>query len=155
MSAVNELMQAHVADIVEDLRWYFGLGPEWQVRIVAAECVEATGEPFRASCECDPEYKEATIRIDFNNLHTGDQVEEIVAHELVHIPLMWLHNQADNLAGLAANLHELDHQVNAQGEYNREQVRRAAEKSATDIGHVVLRMYRRIQELERRLGIEK
>jgi hypothetical protein len=150
---LNESMQTYVEGLVEELRWYFGLHSLWLVSIINGRCVDENGEPYRGGCEADPEYSEARIKIDFERLQTGDRVEEIVIHELVHIPLMWLHNQADNLAGLAANMTGATHQVNALAEYNREQVRKAAEKSATDIGHTILRMYQRIKELEHRLEI--
>jgi hypothetical protein len=151
---LNENMQAHVEKLVEDLRWYFGLTPSWMVTIINGKCVDENGEPYRGGCEADPEYSEARIKIDFERLQTGDNVTEIVIHELVHIPLMWLHNAADNLAGLSANMLVEVHQANAVAEYNREQVRRAAEKSATDIGHTILRLYQRVKELEQRLGID-
>lgn len=141
-------MQGYVEETLAKLLPYFGMADAWQVQIINGKCVEEDGTPFRGGAECDPEYSTGQIKIDFERLETGDQVDEIIIHELVHLPLMWLHNQADNLAGLSANLLHADHQTNALGEYAREQVRRAAEKSATDLGHTILRMYRRIQQLE-------
>lgn len=145
---INTLMQQHVTNVFEKLRPYYGLNDQWQVQIVNSPLTEDEG---RACCEAEVEYSSATIKLDFNRLRTGDDVEELLCHELVHIPLGWLHEQAWQLAGLAGNLLKPTHQCNATVEYLKEQVRVNAEKSATDIGWVVLRMFRRIQELEAEL----
>jgi hypothetical protein len=142
-------MQEHVEEVVAKLKPYYGLDDMWRIEVVSATIEPGEG---RAAAECDPEYSEGKLRIDFDQLHTGDQVEEIIIHELVHMHLMWLHNESHHLSGLAANLVGATHQCNALDTFLKEKVRVAAEKSATDLGHTILRMYRRIQELEAKLG---
>src|SRR4051812_6046017 len=144
MSSLNSSLQPDVERIFARIRPFFGLGDTWQIQLVNGKCLEEDGvTPYRGGCESDPEYSEATIKIDMEQLRTGDQIEEIVAHETTHIHLMWLHNEAHHLAGLAGHLLP-DQFVDPTTEYLREKVRVAAEKSTTDLGHSFLRCFRRI-----------
>lgn len=53
----------------------------------------------RGVCECDPDYREATLRFDPAMMHKhGDELEEIVGHECFHIVWWRTHAEVQRLA---------------------------------------------------------
>lgn len=145
--SVNDKMQPHVEEILERIREPMGLD-RWRITIKVGPCRdEEQNERCRGSTHADPEYSQATINMDVEALETGEDVEEYVVHEATHIPAWWLHQAAEDAANAWADSAPKPLR-NAIRKYAREQVRRAAEKSVTDLGHAFLRLFRRLWAAE-------
>jgi hypothetical protein len=116
----------HIAAFVEEMREPLGLD-RWDVRVIVGPLTDS-----RANCGAQPEYKEATITVDLDRLQTGDDLEELLCHELCHALIWPLHNVAEYLAPENAR-------------FQQEMIREAAERVTTDVGQIVLRYYRRLK----------
>lgn len=136
MSLEQQAQELH-ARLVEPL----GLD-RWTTRLV----VDGVGEA-RAACESQPEYREAEISIDFNRLKTGDELAELMVHEMTHCHIEPLAELAQDLADtIAASAPE--HAKEALKHLLTERVRYLEEQVVTDVGHVFLKLLRRAQVLD-------
>ena len=139
--APNTELATFADELVEAIREPLELD-RWSIRLVSGPLEDA-----RASCEASPEYREATISLDFDKLKTGDDLAEVVTHELGHCHTWPLHTLAEGLAHALA-----DSAAPAQREGLRklllEQVRDAGERVTTDVGQTYLRLLRRAGVVE-------
>lgn len=119
-------------DLVERMREPLGLD-RWLIRVAVGPCEET------AACAAMPEYRTATITVDPDRLQTGDEPDELVAHELAHCHTWAAVDVADDLAILVAEL------MNSEplGKFLKEQVRRAEEDTTTTVGQTYVRLLRR------------
>ncbi len=124
----------HVHALVARYQQALGL-EQWDLRVEVRDGTpDDTTE--KASCASSPEYRQAVITLHAQQLETGDDLEEIVAHELAHCLAEPLGSAALTLADAAAagNPHV--------AAALREWVRIAEETVVTDVGRVVLRLVR-------------
>lgn len=77
------------------VRWQRWLGLEhWQITVRLGRIAGG----HRATCEADYEYREAIIRFDPQQmLKHGDELEEIVGHELLHAVIVRSHTEIQRL----------------------------------------------------------
>lgn len=130
---MNEPLAITVLATVDKLREPLALD-RWQLHFVAGENEE---DDAVASCNAMPEYREATLRFDFDALKTGDDLDEFIVHEMSHCHTWPLHAVADSLATTLAGDNEF------LAKHLAEQVREAAERVTTDVGQTYLRLLRR------------
>lgn len=147
-SPLNVALQEDVAAILERIREPLGLD-RWNIIIANGKNTDENGNEFRGGCSADPEYSAATIRLDMDAMKTGDDLEEIVIHEAIHAHIWWLMVVAENLAEAFARSAPKSHRAAIRA-FAQEQVRRALEKTTTDLGHAFLRLFRRMWDAERR-----
>jgi hypothetical protein len=137
MTAFRDSVHAHITETVERIREAMGLA-DWTLSINTGPMPDDT-----AATSSDPEYKQALIEFDPDKLKTGDDVEEFVVHEAVHIQQAWVEKTADDLADAYADTFPETHRESVR-RYAKEQVRRGTEASATRLGHAFLRTFRRL-----------
>ena len=132
------MIQEHVEAILKAIREPLGVDRQ-AIRVGNQELPDC-----RACCAAQPEYREADLFVDFNKLKTGDDVQELIVHEVTHIHTWPLHALAEELAKLAAR------QMGSEPleAMLLEQVRLAAEAVTTDVGHTYLRLLRRANVLD-------
>src|SRR5687768_3345749 len=98
-------MSENLAQVFESLvrRMLEPLGLDrWTIKVVSEADPDCT-----ASCSAMPEYQQATIRVDPDKLQTGDELDEIAAHEIAHCHTWPIAHLADDLAvALAEQLPE-------------------------------------------------
>lgn len=146
-------LPAHIQNLVDEYREPLGLD-RWDIRLEVGAMPE--DDRAKAACTASPEYREATVQFDLDRLKTGDDVEELVAHELGHCLLWPLHEEAEGLAeGLADCFLIVGGAQAAVRKVLAEEVRKAAERSATDLGHVILRYHRRLRAAKAELATMK
>ena len=129
-------LQAHIETTLDKIREPLELD-RWQIMPVAGPIVEG-----RAACSASPEYREATLAFDFDQLKTGDVLDETIVHEITHCHTWPLHALAENLGKALANSLPKTHR-RAMAELLAEEVRKAAEQVTTDVGYTYLRLLRR------------
>ena len=120
------------------------------IYVDAGPIQDDNGDEATAACEASPEYRMALISIDPTRVRTGDDLGEIAAHELAHIPTWPIFAVAEENANLAAE---------AAPEYMREglrdklleEVRKAGEDCTTAVGHTFIRLLRRLWSAEKRI----
>ena len=113
----------------------------WQIKVVFGPAENL------AACSADPEYRQATIYFDPDRFQTGDELDETLAHELDHCHLWPIATAADDLVLMAVEL--LPEAVRpATLRYLKEQVRRAEEDSATQVGRAYATLFRRLWAAE-------
>ena len=98
----------------------------WNLLVVNAKPDDP--EPCKASCLAMPEYTMATLTFDLTRLETGDDLEELVVHEMAHCLTWGLANVAETLAGDDPKL--------------REWVRLEEERATCQVAESFLRMRR-------------
>lgn len=130
--SLHEQVERIVAAVAEPLAL-----DRWSLRIESGQM-----EDCRACCQASPEYREATIRFDFDKLETGDDLTETVIHELAHCHGWPLHAVAEKLADSLADTLPRG-QRDAVRATLQEYVREAAERVDTDVGQTYLRLLRR------------
>ncbi|MCC2626390.1 MAG: hypothetical protein K0S14_40 [Thermomicrobiales bacterium] len=134
-------LQAHIVAQIEKIREPLGLD-RWSIQASTAELTDA-----RATCSASPEYREATVLVDLARLQTGDDLDEILVHELTH-PLTWpLHALAERYANMLADSLPAPLQE-AYRKGLHEEVRLAGEQVTTDVGQALLRLFRRADILD-------
>lgn len=117
---------------------------DWLFRIVSEDLSEASAT---ACCEAMPEYRTAKLSFDANRLKTGDDLHEIVVHEMAHCDTWELHGLAEELAdALAESAPEALREPLRK--LLQEKVRQAGERTTTDVGHTYLRLLRRAGVLD-------
>jgi hypothetical protein len=104
----------------------------------------------KASCVAMPEYKQATLSFDAEKLQTGDELDEIIVHEMMHMHTWPIHAVAESLAHLASELLPKYAQVPARDKF-LEEARQAGEDTNTQVGFVVIRLLRRLWAAEKEL----
>ena len=127
-----------VHEVLERLREPLELD-RWSIRPV---CGPMPPEDGRACCEALPEYREATISIDLDRVKTGDDLAEVLTHEMTHCVTGPLHDLAIQQADALANLMP-EGMRDAMRTLLQEQVRKEAERVTTDVGQTYLRLLRR------------
>jgi hypothetical protein len=136
MSEPTDALSVLMWDTIAKLREPLALD-RWAIHPVAGDLTDA-----RAACVADPEYREASIYMDFNRIKTGDVLDEVIVHEMAHCHTWPLHTLAESLADALAESAP-EPQREALRKLLSEQVRYAAEQITTDIGHTYLRLLRR------------
>ena len=134
-----------VDDLLAKMRPALGLD-RWQITVITA----AEGDDA-ASCSAQPEYRIATVHVNPDKLDTGDELDEIVAHELVHALIWPLSNAADDLRIAVGELLP-EAQRGAINRYLEEQNRRAEEDAATATGRAVVTLFRALWRAEAELA---
>jgi hypothetical protein len=131
-------LAAQVHEMLERLREPLALD-RWSIRPVSGPLAPEDG---RACCEALPEYREATISIDLDRVQTGDELAEVLTHEMTHCITGPLHDLAIQQADALANLMPAATRE-AMRALLQEQVRKEAERVTTDVGQTYLRLLRR------------
>jgi hypothetical protein len=108
-------------------------------------------EGAKASCEASPEYKQATLSFDTDKLVTGDELDEIIVHEMMHMHTWPTHKLAEDLATLVSDMAPEYMQAPLKGKL-LEEVRQAGEDANTQVGFTVIRLLRRLWAAEKELG---
>lgn len=117
----------------------------WQIRVLFGPGDDT------AACNAMPEYQVATLSIDPDKLDTGDELDEMICHELGHCHIWPIASEADDLAialveclpdGLQGPLAKL----------LKESARKAEEDTATEVGRTYIRLLRRIWEADGELA---
>lgn len=107
-----------------------------------------------AACAAMPEYKTATICVDPDKLATGDELDEILAHELAHCHTWPIASVADDFAVALAEIAP-EAQREALAKLYKETARKAEEVTTTDVGHTYIRLLRRLWAAEKELAQAK
>lgn len=128
-------LEDRVHELIKQYRSIMGLDP-WVLHVVRVEHQEGDPEAHKASCTAQSEYRQAALTFDFNRMETGDDLEEIVLHELAHCLTHPLEHVADTLAGDNPILQEW--------------VRHNTERTVTDIGEAFLRFARQYPVVAKR-----
>jgi hypothetical protein len=92
-----------------------------------------------------PEYRAATISVDPDKLDTGDELDELIAHELAHAHTWPLASLAEDFAIALA---EMSGHPEPLGKCFKEQARKIEETVTTDVGHAYIRILRRLWKAE-------
>lgn len=116
----------------------------WALRVITGDL---SPDHARGSCEARPEYREALLTFDFDRILTGDDLQELVVHEMTHCDTWELHTLAEELADALAESAP-KHARKALKKLLREKVRQAGERCTTDVGHTYLRLLRRAGVLD-------
>jgi hypothetical protein len=138
-----------VLELIEKMREPLGLD-RWEINSTLGpitDAVDMPEPPTTAACNAAPEYRQMRLVFDPDQFKTGNDLGETIAHELAH-PHIWpIHAVAEELAeGWAASAPK-----NMQGALRAkfaEEVRKAAETTTTDIGHVFIKLLRRLWDAE-------
>ena len=101
----------------------------------------------RAACVAQPEYREADVFFAFDKILTGDDLAELTVHEMAHCHTWPIHAVAESLANALAESAP-EHLREPLRVLLGEQVREAAERTTTDVGHAYLRLLRRAGVLD-------
>lgn len=136
-------LAAVVEGLLAKMREPMGLD-RWQIKLVFGP----GDDP--ACCAAMPEYRTATIHVDPDKLETGDEVDETLAHELTHCPLWPIASAADDLVLMVVDLVPESAQA-GMARYLKEQVRKAEEDSATQLGRGFVTLFRRLWAAEAEL----
>lgn len=131
-----------VDELVSKMREPLGLD-RWQVRVVFGP-----GEDT-AACNAMPEYRICTLSVDPDKLDTGDELDEIIAHELAHAHTWGLASVAEDFAVAVA---EMSGNPIPLARCFKEQIRKAEEDCTTMVGHAYIRLLRRIWEADGELA---
>jgi hypothetical protein len=141
---VSENLAQVFESLVRRMQEPLGLD-RWTIKVVSETDPDAT-----ASCAAMPEYQQATIRVDPDRLQTGDELDEIVAHEMAHCDTWAIAHIADDLAVvLAEQLPEGS--IQPWAKFLKFQVERAEETTTTRVGHTYIRLLRRLWKAEEEL----
>lgn len=134
-------LHEHISGLVERCREWLGLD-HWTLRVETGAVEGAT-----AACSASPEYREATLSFDFDKMRTGEDPAELVSHEMAHCHVWPIHAVAEHLANALAESAP-EHLREPLTKLLQEQVREAAERTTTDVGHTYLRLLRRAGVLD-------
>lgn len=101
----------------------------------------------KAGCEAQPEYKRMTLTFDLDKLETGDELDEIIAHELSHAHTWPIWDLAEDLMALAVGMMPEATREPLVTAWS-EQIRRAGEDCTTQVGFTAIRLLRRLWKAE-------
>lgn len=131
---VGRYIRSKIAEMQEPL----GL-TGWTLKPVVGPLVDGT-----AACDAWPEYKVAHLTFDIDKLATGDELDEIISHEMTHCHTWAIFKMAEDMAiAFAESAPKLLR--GALTKLVMEQVRQAGEDSNTQCGFMAIRLYRRWQ----------
>jgi hypothetical protein len=138
---VSDALSQLIEPLVRRMQEPLGLD-RWTIRVVAGPDPENT-----ASCSAMPHYKQATISVDPDRLQTGDELDEIIAHELAHCHVWPIASMADDLlCALAEVLPEP--YVGPFAKLFKNVVEDAEEATTTRVGHTYIRLLRKLWKAE-------
>lgn len=129
-----------VDDLLARMREPLGLD-RWTIK------VEFGPGENTAACSAMPEYETALISVDPDRLQTGDELDEILAHELAHAPIWHIAAVADAFAIALAKAMP-DYLREPMAECLKEVARDAEETTATLVGKTYIRLLRRLWRAE-------
>jgi hypothetical protein len=109
-----------------------GLG-SWRINLLSERIPNPNDG--RAYCEAMPEYQQAKVVIDPEQLETGEQLSELVSHELTHCLTCPIETVADTLGTALCNALSEEMQKPF-AHVLLEYIREATERTATNIGFV-------------------
>lgn len=135
----------YVIDKVKELQEPLGLSG-WSIQLETGPLEDA-----KASCAAEPEYRRALISFDPEKLETGDELDEIIVHEMTHIATWPLSKAVEDIANLAAGLFPEAMRA-VMGEKLLEEGRYATEYVTTDVGFTNIRLLRRLWAAEKELA---
>lgn len=128
-------------DLVRRMQEPLGLD-RWTIKIVTGPDPENT-----AGCSAMPQYQQATLSLDPDKLQTGDELDEIVAHEMAHCHVWPIASIADDLlAALAESLPESF--VSPFAKLFKALTEDAEESTTTQVGQTYIRLLRQIWSAE-------
>jgi hypothetical protein len=137
----------YIHDFVEKVREPLGLD-RWQIHLL--DETPAEDVDCKASNTANPEYKTTYLRFHIDRLETGDELDELIVHELTHCHTWGVHTLAEENAIIAADcLPE-----GARDAFKRgmlEQARIAGEDATTQLAFCFIRLLRRMWKLEAEL----
>jgi hypothetical protein len=136
-----------VADYLDRMREPLGLD-RWQIK------VEFGPGENTAACGAMPEYEQATIAVDPDKLSTGDELDEILAHELAHCHTWPISSVADDFALALAELAP-DGMREPLAKLYKETARKAEEVTTTRVGRAYVTLLRRLWKAEADLASAK
>ena len=126
----------HIIKTVHDLQEPLNLD-RWIIKLEHGDL------PDTAACSAMPEYKQATIGFNLDKLATGDELDEIIVHEMMHCHTWPSFELAELLAKLVSEM--LPEPVRAATyEAWMEQVRLVGEDTNTQVSYVVIKLLRRL-----------
>lgn len=131
----------HIIESVERLKEPLGL-TGWTLKLEHGPLEDA-----KAANSSEPEYKHAVIAFDLEKLATGDELDEIIVHEMMHSHTWPIFEEADNLIDLVIGFVPDAMQAPLK-KYLDEKVRYAGEDANTQVGFVVIRLLRRLAKAE-------
>lgn len=145
--AIVEYIHEFVMRVQEPL----GLS-DWQIHLV--DETPAEDIDCKASNNAQPEYHTAYLRFHTDRLETGDELDELITHELTHCHTWGIHTLAEENAVIAADcLPEAARESFKRGML--EQARIAGEHCTTKIAFVFIRLLRRLWKAEKELAETK
>lgn len=135
---------AYIVEMIERLKEPMNL-TGWTLKPKAGPLVDAT-----ACCEAWPEYKVAHLSFDIDKLQTGDELDEIIVHEMSHCHTWPIHELGENLATSLAECAPKQHRPSLR-KLLMEQVRKAGEDTNVQVGFMVIKLWRRLTVAQRAL----
>lgn len=124
------------------------MGLDAWVHYIVTEPIERDA---MASCEASPEYLHATLTFDTDKFRTGDDVGELVAHEMAHEITWGLWALAEKAANYAVRLSPKATRKAVWAGFE-EDIRMAGELATTQVGRIVIRLLRRQWAAEEKLA---
>jgi hypothetical protein len=126
----------YIAETIREMTEPFGL-TGWTLKLQQGSMPDAT-----AACTAMPEYRQATLAFDVERLQTGDELDEIIAHELAHCPTWGPYALCESFAHALADLAPKLHRSGIR-KLLIEQCRVANEDATTQVGFTFIRLFRR------------
>jgi hypothetical protein len=117
----------------------------WDVKVESG-----TDNGTKASCSAQPQYKIASLRVDPDEMETGDELDEIAAHELAHCHIWPIAAMADNWVVLLCELLP-EPFVAPFAKQFKKITEEAEEATTTRVGHTYIRLLRRLWKAEEEL----
>lgn len=132
----NRLLQPHIEAVLDAIREPLELD-RWTLKPEAGALEEGRG-----ACSAMPEYREAALVFDLDRFQTGDDVAEMVVHEVTHCHTWPIHAVAEHLAHALADVLP-EPTRDGMRKLLQEWVREEAERTTTDVAYTYLRLLRR------------
>jgi len=137
---MNGELARHIVDMVAKLTEPLGY-TGWSI-LTQVGTLDST-----AACEAEPEYKRMKLLFDLDKLQTGDEVDEIIVHEMMH-PQTWAQwDTAEGIAHMAADMAP-EWMREALRTKLLEDIRYSGEDVATQVGFTTIRLLRRLWKAE-------
>lgn len=129
---------------INEFRKFLGL-ENYDIRLEITE-----EQDHMAGCNTDPEYLKAVISVNIKRLETGDDLDEIVFHELTHVINWPLHQLAEDFSNSLKSLIPEKYKE-ILGYHFDEIVRVNAELVTTTVADSFYRFYKIIKEKDREI----
>lgn len=133
----------HIIELVEKLKEPLNLD-RWVIKLEHGPLDDT------AACSAMPEYKTATLGFNLEKLATGDELDEIVVHEMMHCHTWPTFDLAEALGNAMSEMAPKTMRAPLRAIWT-EQVRLAGEDVNTQVSFVVLKLLRRLWAAEREL----